>query len=444
MSLKKLIIIVAIIIVIIIITLLALWGYDKAQQEYGATPASEDTPIVTNSIEKVDVLNDYYSVKEIVDKYYEYLIRTQEDDYRIIDEEVEASLQQEENNKKTAIYNMLDEKYTQYKGITESNVFDIIEQKDDVDVSISNMLVSQQDVNMYIYIVYGSTRDIATNNIEEFTMLVETDRTNRTFKIILEDYINDNIGEISEGGNLQFTANETINNDEYNTYDYRQISTETYILDMFNAFKNNMMYDLKTAYEELDENYKQSKFSEYQDFENYDKDKYEEIVSISIKQYQINEFDGYTQYVLVDQNGKQYVINETGIMDFKVILDTYTIDLPQFIETYNSSDEATKVALNLQKIFDAINDGDYNYVYNKLDDTFKQNNFPTIESFEEYVRNNFYENNTINQSSYTVENNIYVYSLNISNTDNSEEIITKDFLVQLGEGTDFVMSFSVE
>ena len=158
MSLKKLIIIVAIIIVIIIITLLALWGYDKAQQEYGATPASEDTPIVTNSIEKVDVLNDYYSVKEIVDKYYEYLTRTQEDDYRIIDEEVEASLQQEENNKKTAIYNMLDEKYTQYKGITESNVFDIIEQKDDVDVSISNMLVSQQDVNMYIYCLWKYKR----------------------------------------------------------------------------------------------------------------------------------------------------------------------------------------------------------------------------------------------------------------------------------------------
>lgn len=445
MNLKKLIIIVTTIIILILIILLVLWGYNKVEQEHGATPESENIPVVTNqNLEKVNVLNDYYSVKEIVDKYYGYLTKTQENDYKIIDEEVEASMQEEENNKKTAIYNVLDEKYLQYKGITENNVFDIIEQKDEVDVSISDMLVSQQDVNMYIYIVYGTTRETTTNNKEDFKMLVETDRNNRTFKIILEDYINDKIGEITEGGNLQFTANNSINNDEYNTYDYRQISTENYILDMFNTFKNNMMYDQETAYEELDEDYRQSKFPEYQDFENYDKDKYADIVSIDIKQYQKNDFDDYTQYVLVDQNGKQYVINETGIMDFKVILDTYTIDLPQFVETYNNSDEATKAALNLQKVFDAINDEDYNYVYKKLDNTFKQNNFPTLESFEEYVRNTFYENNNINQSRYTVENNIYVYSLNISNVDNSEETITKDFLVQLGEGTDFVMSFSIE
>lgn len=130
-------------------------------------------------------------------------------------------------------------------------------------------------------------------------------------------------------------------------------------------------------------------------------------------------------------------------MDFKMILDTYTIDLPQFIEKYNQANDETKVALNLQKVFEAINDEDYNYVYNKLDDTFKQNNFPTLESFEEYVKNNFYSKNTITKANYTMENDMYVYGLNISNADNENEFITKEFIVKLEEETDFVMSFNI-
>lgn len=444
MNIKKLIIIVAVIIIMIVIALVALWVINKNEEEHGATPSSEDEPIIIQSVEKVSVLNDYYSVKEIVNKFYEYLARTQESDYKIIDEEVEASMTEEENDKKTAVYSMLDEKYIQYKGITEDNIFNIIEQKNPVNVHISNMLVSQQSVNMYIYIIYGTTREEETGNKEDFIMLVETDRTNRTFKILLGDYIDSNIGEIEEGGNLQFTASESISNDSYNTYSYRQISDEDHILDMFNELKSNMMYDFDAAYEELDESYREAKFPEVQDFQNYCREKYTYMVGAQIKQYQVNEFDGYTQYVLVDQHGKQYVINETDLTDINVILDTYTIDLPQFIETYNNSDDENKVAMDLQKVFDAINDGDYKYVYNKLDDTFRQNNFQTLESFEEYVKNNFYERNTINQSTYTNENGIYVYSLNISNTENSLERMTKDFIVQLGEGTDFVMSFSLE
>mgnify|MGYP000081844256 CR=1 FL=1 len=46
----------------------------------------------------------------------------------------------------------------------------------------------------------------------------------------------------------------------------------------------------------------------------------------------------------------------------------------EFIEKYNSANEKTKVGLNIQKVFDAINNEDYEYVYNKLDNTFKQTN----------------------------------------------------------------------
>lgn len=51
-------------------------------------------------------------------------------------------------------------------------------------------------------------------------------------------------------------------------------------------------------------------------------------------------------------------------MNFTVILDTYTIDLPEFTEKYTKASDEEKVLLNIQKGFTAINDKDYRYVYN--------------------------------------------------------------------------------
>ena len=107
---------------------------------------------------------------------------------------------------------------------------------------------------------------------------------------------------------------------------------------------------------------------------------------MALAQYQVTEEDGYTQYLLVDQNGKYYIANETAVMKYTTLLDTYTVDLPQFTESYNSANDSRKAGLNLQKVVDAINNNDYEYVYNKLDETFKSNNFPTLESFEQYSK----------------------------------------------------------
>lgn len=55
------------------------------------------------------------------------------------------------------------------------------------------------------------------------------------------------------------------------------------------------------------------------------------------------------QYICVDQTGKYLIFKEKSIMDYEIILDTYTIDLPEFVEQYNSSSEDKKVQFNIQK-----------------------------------------------------------------------------------------------
>ena len=129
-------------------------------------------------------------------------------------------------------------------------------------------------------------------------------------------------------------------------------------------------------------------------------------------------------------------------MNFTVILDTYTIDLPEFTEKYTKASDEEKVLLNIQKCFTAINDKDYRYVYNKLDNTFKANNFKTLADFEKYINANFFEKNKKSASNARKQSEVYLYDIKISNIDGTSSI-TKTFVMQLKENTDFVMSFGV-
>ena len=162
---------------------------------------------------------------------------------------------------------------------------------------------------------------------------------------------------------------------------------------------------------------------------------------MKLSKYQKEVMDDYTQYICLDRAGHYYIFRETSPMQYTVILDTYTIDLPEFVEQYNSSSEDKKVQFNIQKFFDAINDGDYSYAYSKLDQTYKNNNFPTQTDFENYMKTNFYAQNKLGYTSYEKNGDLYIYKMVITNGENSSQTIEKQFVVKLLDGTNFVMSF---
>ena len=103
-----------------------------------------------------------------------------------------------------------------------------------------------------------------------------------------------------------------------------------------------------------------------------------------------------------------------------------------------------RAGLNLQKVVDAMNNGDYEYVYNKLDETFRANNFPTLESFEQYIQNNLYTSANVEFSNYKNSGELHIFDATFTDKSNeNSNAITKTFIVKLLEGTDFVMSFNV-
>ena len=306
------------------------------------------------------------------------------------------------------------------------------------------MYVIPETDNIDVYVVSGELKETVNATGTDFELIVKLDKTNKTFSVMPQEYVTELYGNIVEGQSLDINVEQSIAINANNTYTEREITEETYLKDLFAEIRNELLNDYEEAYNHLDEEYRTQKFATLEDFNNFASEKAEEYRTMALAQYQVTEEDGYTQYLLVDQNGKYYIANETAVMKYTTLLDTYTVDLPQFTESYNSANDSRKAGLNLQKVVDAINNNDYEYVYNKLDETFRANNFPTLESFEQYIQNNLYTSANVEFSNYKNSGELHIFDATFTDKNNeSSNAITKTFIVKLLEGTDFVMSFNV-
>ena len=211
------------------------------------------------------------------------------------------------------------------------------------------------------------------------------------------------------------------------------------VIQYFSEYRTKMLNDTRTAYQKLDSEYAEKKFGQYSNFESYVKNNKNNLEVASIDKYQVVENKNGKEYVCVDEKGKYYIFMEEEIGKYSVVLDTYTIDLPEFLEKYNSANDKVKVGLNIQKIFDAINNEDYEYVYNKLDTTFKQTNFKAVQDFANYSIQNF-KGKQLTYGDCQQQGSLYIFDITVSDGVNKSN---KRVIMQLKDGTDFVMSFNV-
>ena len=129
-------------------------------------------------------------------------------------------------------------------------------------------------------------------------------------------------------------------------------------------------------------------------------------------------------------------------MQYTAILDTYTTDLPQYIEKYNQSNSTQKVAMCINRFISAIQNENYTYAYTMLSNGFKNNYFETQTQFENYIKGQIPKKAQITFDSIKSEGDLYMYTVTLQ-TGNETQTITKTFVVRLRQGTDFEISFDV-
>lgn len=420
-KIQKVILIIILILIIIVMVLAGILLKNmKEEKDLENIYSHIDEIEVETEIKLVENHNQYYSVLNTITGYYMNIGKKE----------------------KKATYDILEKEYITANNITIDNVLEKLQVvKAEEPTYIVQKMYKQDSYKVAAYYVYGKLQeDMFENEYKETYLIIYVDNYNNTYSI--EPIEKTTYEEVIKKGK-QFENKEISKNDN-NKYKSIIVNDETITTQLLYNYKSLTQNNIEEAFNKLDKNYKSKKFNnnieEYKKYLTKSNVKY-----VMLSQYQKKLADKYTQYICVDQNGKYYIFRETSAMEYTVILDTYTIDLPEFTQKYNASSDEDKLLLNVQKFFAAIDDGDYRYAYNKLDNTYKNTNFKTQLDFENYVKKNFFAKNSLTTGKMEKQGDVYLYTVSISDgTGKTSNSITKKFVIQLKEGTDFVMSFNLK
>ena len=262
-----------------------------------------------------------------------------------------------------------------------------------------------------IYSVYGNLQKENEEGFgEELYVVVFIDKQNATYAIdSLEDQ------KITDIDDIEFSDYnvEIIQQNENNKLESTWLKEKEIIKEYIEYYKKMVRYNVEESYNLLDKEYAKKRFNGIEDYKNYLKQNVDDIYNIELTKYKISYEDGKERYIIVDQKDNYYIIKQSSIMQFTIMLDTYTIETTEFIERYTTATDQTKVGMNIENIISAINGKDYKYIYNKLDQTFRSNNYPTVKDLQTYIENNFFENNNIEYLDFSQEGDIYIYEIKI-------------------------------
>lgn len=247
--------------------------------------------------------------------------------------------------------------------------------------------------------------------------------------------------ESAKEGNIDL---EEINQDSKEGFEYLTITEEKMCRIYLERFSELQISKPKEAYELIEENYRKERFPNYKDFEEYVSKLKTQIQESVLSKYSVQHLGDYTEYTLVDTFNHSYTIIATGVMNYKIRLDNYTIKVADYDKNYAKLSEKEKVASNIYIFLSMVNMKDYEHAYKLLDDTFKKNNFKTLNQFKEYINNNFFLYNIeVAKGEIQEQGKFYVYKTKIAEN-NSRAAEQKDLTIvmQLKEDSDFVISFS--
>lgn len=440
---ENLLLAIIIVVIISITAIIALIISLKKEKEENVIPSiktienivdTENTESIENTNQEINISEDkYYMLEDIVTIYYSTINKNS---YRSRD----GSTSYDETSTKERISNIISKEYIEKNNIKIDNIYDYLP---NIEESVSFMpkyIKVEEGIGVDKYFVNGILIYLSNTDKEctEVNLYVNIDNKNGTFSI--EPILT----EITDIRNVQINNEEELIEDKtINKYTYRKLGEEEKSKRKFNTVKLLLQRKSKELYDIFDEEYRNKKFGSYEAYVQYINSIYEKIQNMKLTKYSVTQEDGYTQYVCIDNYGKYYIFRNTNVNDMTILLDTYTIDLPEFTNKYRQAKEQEKVGLNVERFISAINDEDYKYAYNLLDEVFRQNNMPTQESFENFIKLNFYKNNEVEHKEVNKQGDTYIYEIGLIDAENSNAEKDVTIIMKLEEGTKFVMSLSM-
>ncbi len=442
--------IIIIILLVIIINVIKPNGksskYEQIKGDGGPvnTSQSQNTTEKDNkTFKKVTEYNTYFLVKNILNEYVTYFENVNSDvtveigRRNITEKELKEQLYKEGI---LTINQNFDKQYKEEMQYDEAKIKDYVSKYKNTSGNERYRLNIEELYSTNIKNGYSLVLAYLKINNKPFNCMIKLDLNDKIYSIFWDDYIEKNGYNSKIEKEIKIEENiEKQDNNKFILVNTNDVFLASQHLD---DLKYKMVNEPERLYNILDDNYKEKRFPNYTKFAEFLNEIKERINKIQISKYRI---DGNKIQVL-DNYNNVYTFKTSGIMEYTVLLDNYTIEENSITESYKKLSDENKVASNIQKLVKMINLKDYTNIYNLLDDNFKRNNYSTENELKTFIVNKLYNYNVIDEiKSVKKEGNYYIGSFTIKNGENVNfPEIELNIVMQLKEETDFVMSFSMK
>lgn len=305
---------------------------------------------------------------------------------------------------------------------------------------LAKKMYSIDKIDNITVFVNGIARNYKTE--EDYYLVVNIDYRNNTFEVIasskeeFENAVNNSVQE-------KYKKDIFVESNQYNSFQQEIVSDFEILKIYFEDYKFKALYQPEEAFSFIDPEYKKAKFNnEIEAFQQYIQNNVNRFQDANIVKHGVTQENEYTKYVFVDNYNNYYELKETGINQYTIILDNYTLESDEQTKTYNRLTDEQKALSNMDKIMKLINQKDYSTVYGYLNEDFKNTNFPTLEGFTKYMQETFFDNNIVGSIGIKKEGNIYLLSVPYKESlSRAAEDMEKTFVMKLTDGLNFEISF---
>lgn len=299
------------------------------------------------------------------------------------------------------------------------------------------------DNNKILYVVkhkYGKDEQ----DVKDSLLIHKTDMNNETFSIYPYEYLRTkNYTDFKEGDIVTIDDKKSIVENDGNKYteDDDDIDVETCMKGLFERFKFDLLLDNNHLYSILEVNYKDTKYSTLEELKQYIKNNKTDLYLDMLSEYKVINYNDYVEYRAICNSQRNYVFNVKNMMDYTISLDNYSI--VQNKDTYNAFLPVAQAKYCVDRVVQALNYKDYNFVYSKLNPVQKNNYYKNIEDFKDFISKNSYQENKyeIDNEYLILSDSVYQFKVKIT------DATAKDFsymkytmTVTLKDNEDFFIS----